>query len=196
MQRISAGRLRGRKLLPIPEGSLGVRPTGSRVREAIFDRLQDSVVGASVLDLFAGSGALAFEALSRGARRAVLVEWDPLLVRRLRAQIDALGVGAETALWAGEALTFLRDPGLRARFGGFDLVLLDPPYAEAEALAGPALALLADGWLAPGADLVVEYARHGGRAPVIAHPRSLEILAQRTYGETAVDFLRGPAAEG
>ncbi|HRI06740.1 MAG TPA: 16S rRNA (guanine(966)-N(2))-methyltransferase RsmD [Nannocystaceae bacterium] len=196
MQRISAGRFRGRKLLPIPEGALGVRPTGSRVREAIFDRLQDSVIGASVLDLFAGSGALAFEALSRGAKRAVLVERDPSLVRRLRSQIEALGAGAEAEVWAGEALTFLRDRGHRSRLGRFDLVLIDPPYAEAEALCGPALALLADGWLAPDADLVVEYARHRGRAPVIAHPRALEILAQRTYGETAVDFLRGPAAEG
>ncbi len=69
MQRISAGRFRGRKLLPIPEGALGVRPTGSRVREAIFDRLQDSVIGASVLDLFAGSGALAFEMTSRTESR-------------------------------------------------------------------------------------------------------------------------------
>ena len=189
MQRISAGRLRGRKLLPIPEGSLGVRPTGSRVREAIFDRLQASVAGARVLDLFAGSGALAFEALSRGAARALLIERDPALARRLRAQIEALGLGGAASLRAGEALALLRG-GAGGGEGPFDLVFLDPPYAAAEALIGPALGLLAGGWLVPGADVVVEYARHGGRRPVIAAPDGYVSVAERAYGETAVEFLR------
>lgn len=196
MLRISAGRMKGRKLLPIPDQARDVRPSGARVREAIFDRLQGEVIEARTLDLFAGSGALAIEALSRGASAATVVERDPALVRRLFAQRDALALGGALTVVDREALTWLRDPLQRARRGPFDLVFLDPPYAAAAELCGGALALLAEGWLAPDADVVVEYGRHGGHSPVIARPEGYVLLAARVYGESSVDFLRWQAATG
>jgi len=196
MLRISAGRMKGRRLLPIPEKAREVRPSGARVREAIFDRLQAEVIEARTLDLFAGSGALAIEALSRGAAAATVVERDPALVRRLFAQRDALALGGALAVIEGDALTWLRDRTQLARRGPFDLVLLDPPYAAASELCSGALALLAEGWLAPGADVVVEYGRHGGRSPVITRPEGYVLLASRVHGESAVDFLRWQAPEG
>src|SRR5690606_23957800 len=102
VQRISGGSLRGRVLRPLAAAP-GLRPTGARVREAIFDRLQHEIRGAAVLDLFAGSGALAFEALSRGARRATLVEHHPTIARNLLAQIRELALGERATVWQGDA---------------------------------------------------------------------------------------------
>ena len=87
MQRITGGQLRGRKLSRLPDGVAGLRPTGARVREAIFNRLQGEVEDARVLDLFAGSGALSIEALSRGARVATLIERDRAVLRHLQRQL-------------------------------------------------------------------------------------------------------------
>ena len=127
MQRIEAGSLRGHKLLPLPAGVPGLRPTGARVRGAIFDRLQQAVVGARVLDLFAGSGALAIEALSRGAERCTLLELDARVVRHLRRQLEALGVSDRAHVVQTDAQAWLR-PG-RGNAAPYDLVLVDPPFA-------------------------------------------------------------------
>ena len=144
--RIIAGQLRGSKL-PVPDRP-GLRPTSDRVRETLFNWLQPKLPGARVLDLFAGTGALGFEAASRGAAAVRLVERDPGLAQGLRdsaARLKAASVAVETA----DALAWLR----RAPDQAFDLVFLDPPFQaglwEAAAAAlGP--------WLAPGAWIYVE----------------------------------------
>lgn len=190
MQRISAGTLRGRVLRPLPANVRGVRPTGARVREAVFDRLQHEVRGAAVLDLFAGSGALAFEALSRGATRATLVERNPAVVRLLREQIRELALGDAARVWQGEAQTFVQRPPSPEYAGPYDLVMVDPPYedtADAIVALGPALARAR--LLAENAVVVCEYDRAGARG-MPAWPAEFVVETTRHYGQTAVDFLR------
>lgn len=168
----------------------GLRPTGARVREAIFDRLQHHVRGAAVLDLFAGSGALAFEAISRGASRATLVEHHPAVARNLVAQIRELALGDRARLWQGDAHAFLHKPPPSQLAGPYDLVFIDPPYDATDlALAAVAPALVARGWLAESAALVCEYDRAGGHRPP-AWPAGLVVESTRHYGQTAVEFLR------
>lgn len=195
VQRISAGTLRGRVLRELPRALAGLRPTGSRVREAIFDRLQHEVRGAAVLDLFAGSGALSFEALSRGASRATLVERHDAVVRYLHEQIRELALGGAARVWHGEAAAFLRRSHAGALAGPYDLVFVDPPYDDtAAAIAAVGPALLAGAWLAENAVVVCEYDRAGGRH-LPAWPAGLVVEATRHYGQTGVDFLRFRGAE-
>lgn len=153
--RIIAGRLRGSRLA-VPELP-GLRPTADRVRETLFNWLQDRVAGARCLDLFAGSGALGFEAASRGAAEVVMVERDRQLCSRLRAEAERLKV-PEARVECADALAFLDRPAPQ----GFDLVFIDPPFAAN--LHVPALErLAARGWLAPDARVYVE-------APLAATP--------------------------
>ncbi|XXY38048.1 16S rRNA (guanine(966)-N(2))-methyltransferase RsmD [Sorangium sp. So ce260] len=174
-----AGRLGGRRLAA-PRGE-GTRPTADRVREALFSSLGD-VTGALVCDIYAGTGALGIEALSRGARRAVFVESGRPALATLRENLAALGLAEATRvvpLPVERALDLLRDEG------PFDLALLDPPYA-ALARAAAAAARLAGplGLLAPAGRLVLEHARRDP-SPEIA---GLTCAAVRTYGDTAVSF--------
>jgi 16S rRNA (guanine966-N2)-methyltransferase len=151
------------------------------VREALFSMLGklDGMVG---LDLFAGTGALGIEALSRGAERVVFVERDAGAVRALRANLEQLGLVAPQAeVRVGDALAALRT----ARGAGetYDLVFVDPPYKQARQLAGKCSVLL-PGLLAPGARVVVESDR---RAPA---ELPMEIEAQRRYGDTTITIHR------
>ena len=166
--RIVAGTHGGRRLLA-PKGH-DVRPTSDRVREALFSILGDRVTGARVLDLFAGTGALVLEALSRGAATATFVDRD---VAAVRANLAALGL--EAAVIRRDAIGFLERAGAQ-----FDLVFLDPPYREAERLA-PRLADTLPAVLAPGALVVSESDR---RAPLDLPP--LETLDERRYGDTLI----------
>jgi 16S rRNA (guanine966-N2)-methyltransferase len=143
--RIVGGRWRGTRL-PVADAD-GLRPTADRVRETLFNWLQPALPGARVLDLFAGSGALALEALSRGAREAVLVERDAGLAASLRGTVARLGADGEARVVHADALSWLRAPGAGEPF---DIAFVDPPFAAAlwpsvlEAL--PAV-LAADAWL-------------------------------------------------
>ena len=144
--RIIAGTLRGSKL-PVPDRP-GLRPSADRVRETLFNWLQPMLPGARVLDLFAGSGALGFEAASRGAAAVTLVERDPVVAEGLRASAARLKVGNLRVVGA-DAIAWLRQPPGEA----FDLVFLDPPFEAglwqaAVAGIGP--------WLAPEAWVHVE----------------------------------------
>ncbi|HLT39628.1 MAG TPA: 16S rRNA (guanine(966)-N(2))-methyltransferase RsmD [Enhygromyxa sp.] len=187
MQRVVAGTLRGRRLLALPRSITGVRPSSSRVRGAIFDRLQTEVVGARVLDLFAGTGALAIEALSRGAARATLVEQHPGLSKFLLRQLDALDLGDRTTVVADDARRFLT----RSRSAEpFDLVLVDPPYAELSLYEAVLAGLIEHGCLATDAVVVIEYEKHRGRRPALAIPPELHCEAVRDHGQTALEFLR------
>jgi 16S rRNA (guanine966-N2)-methyltransferase len=175
--RIVAGKWRGRTLRA-PRG-MAVRPTTDRVRESIFDILGDRVPGRSVLDLFAGTGALAIEALSRGAASAVLVEPDIDAAAAIRGNLDA--VGAEGA----ELLRMDFRRAIRRLSGSgraFDLVFLDPPYGKGIA-AQASLALSGAGMLSPGALVVVEEA---ARAAEAGFPGEWEISVDRRYGDTRV----------
>jgi len=173
---VIAGTAGGRKLVA-PKG--GARPTQDRVKEALFSSLGDAVLDATVLDLYAGSGALAIEALSRGAGHAVLVDSDASAVAAIRANLDTTAFANRATLSQRPADTFVRSgaPG-----GPFDLVLLDPPYDllsadVAEVLAGRAAA----GAVEPGATVVIERAR-GSEA--VALPEGWDVRRERTYGDT------------
>ncbi len=146
--RIIAGHLRGSKL-PVPDRP-GLRPSSDRVRETLFNWLQARLRGARVLDLFAGTGALGFEAASRGAAEVRMIERDPAVAASLRdsaGRLKAAGVQVE----AGDALAWLARPA----HGTYDLAFVDPPFAAG--LHAPALAALGP-WLAPGALVYVESA--------------------------------------
>ncbi|HZS34585.1 MAG TPA: 16S rRNA (guanine(966)-N(2))-methyltransferase RsmD [Methylomirabilota bacterium] len=181
--RIIGGRDRGRRLRA-PRG-FRTRPTGERVREALFDILGPAVVGARALDLFAGSGAVGLEALSRGAARVVFVERDPAALRALRANLAALGASREAArVVADDVVAALGELGrLEAPF---DLVFLDPPYTSG--LAARALAALGPaGVCRPGAEVVVQ---HSTRSPLPAVSGLLGHRRARRFGDTALTFLR------
>jgi 16S rRNA (guanine966-N2)-methyltransferase len=182
--RIVAGQFRGRALAT--PGNERTRPTSDRVRESVFNILEHGIPGFSfggirVLDLFAGTGALGLEALSRGAAFCLFVEEDAAVRGLIRRNIEVLGVGGITKVFRRDA-TSLGPAGNR---GGFGLAFLDPPYERGlgeRALASAA----AGGWLGPGAIAVIEDSR---RAPT-ALPEGFTALAQRTWGDTLVLFAR------
>jgi 16S rRNA (guanine966-N2)-methyltransferase len=189
--RIVAGSAGGIPLV-VPKG-VDLRPTMDRVRAAIFSSLAESVPGARVLDLFAGTGALGIEALSRGAARAVLVEQDRRAVTAIRQNLEKCGVAAE--VFELDVFSYL---DRLAPAQGFDLVLVDPPYAKrpGERDFTPEL-LRAEGLrktLVPGGLLVLEHLP-GAALPLGPH---WECLRQKRYGATEVAFLRalsGPAEQ-
>lgn len=187
MTRIIAGRFRGRTLTT-PRGS-DTRPTAERVREALFSRIESifDLTGARVLDLYAGSGALGLEAVSRGAERVVLVEAHRRTAQVIAGNVSALGLGDIAQVLPEKVDRVLeRGPGGEA----FDLVLLDPPYPLGEEDLSATLGLLVThGWLSADALVVVE---RSARSPEPEWPQALVPIRSRTYGETAV-HLAEPA---
>jgi 16S rRNA (guanine966-N2)-methyltransferase len=178
--RVIAGTYGGRRLRA-PRGR-ATRPTAERVREALFAALGE-LQGEVVLDLFAGTGALAIEALSRGAARAVLVERDARALTALRANLADLGLGPEQAeVRRGEALRALRTA--RERAETYDLLFVDPPYSHAGVL-GRELAVALPPLLAPRARVVVE-----GDRRVAPLDLGLAVELQRRYGDTMITIHR------
>lgn len=182
--RIVSGRLRGRVLAAPEDGS--IRPTSDRVREAVFNILAHGVDGFSLdgvraLDLFAGTGALGLEALSRGAAHCLFVEEDAVARGLLRRNIEALGLTGQARIYRRDA-TSLGQALPRERFG---LVFADPPYGKG--LGERALASAADGgWIEAGAIAILEE-----RADIaIAWPNGFDPFDDRKWGETAVHFAR------
>lgn len=190
--RIVAGKLKGRAIVA-PEG-MGTRPTSDRTRQAIFNVLEhaawaEPLHGARVMDLFAGSGALGFEALSRGADFALFVETDEDARGAIRDNADAYGLMGATRVHRRSAV----DLGVRPGSDGeaFDLAFLDPPYGKG--LGEQALARLIEGnWLKPGAIVVFE---RGSDEPEIETP-GYERLDARDYGAARVLFLRASSGAG
>jgi 16S rRNA (guanine966-N2)-methyltransferase len=184
--RIVAGRHKGRRLVA-PEG-LAVRPTGDRTREALFDILVqgglgdgERLEGARVLDAFAGTGALGLEALSRGAAQVTFLESQPAALAALRRNVAVLEEAERATVLRADVL---RPPPAVAPCA---LVLMDPPYNQG--MGPPALAaLLATGWLAPGALAVVELMAKEPFDP----PPGFELQDERKYGKTRLVFLRAP----
>ncbi|HKA16047.1 MAG TPA: 16S rRNA (guanine(966)-N(2))-methyltransferase RsmD [Myxococcota bacterium] len=176
--RVTGGRLGGRRLVAPPSG---VRPTADRVREALFARLAD-LDGVCVLDLYAGTGALGIEALSRGAARAVFVERSNASLAALRRNLRTLELDDHARVVCGDVRGVLRrlaGEGMR-----FDLVLADPPY-EDRALAAPLALLVSGGLLAPGATVVVERSRRHPLPPI----EGLVSHGSRRYGDTELEWL-------
>jgi 16S rRNA (guanine966-N2)-methyltransferase len=185
MQRVEAGSLRGRRLRPLPRGVDGLRPTSARVRGAICDRLASQLRDARVLDLFAGSGALSIEALSRGAAEAWLVDRDPRVVRHLVTQLDELGLSDRARVVRDDAVLLAE----RGPTGTFDVVFVDPPFATPQ-VCEPLARALVRGWLEPGAVVVCERERIRGTSPPVAWPAALPLEVSKVYGQAQVDFLR------
>ena len=183
--RVIAGRHRGRTLRAPP--GRAVRPTSDRAREALFnilERGEPPLRGARFLDLVAGTGAAALEALSRGAARAVLVDDDPAALASARANVERLGEAAHARLLRLDATRLGHAPPE----GPFDIAFLDPPYGAG--LAAPALAsALRGGWLAPGARVVAELAAGEPFVP----PAGLATEDERRYGAARLVFLRWPS---
>jgi 16S rRNA (guanine(966)-N(2))-methyltransferase RsmD len=177
--RVIAGAHRGRRL-KAPAGRR-TRPTSDRVREALFAVLGE-IGGARVLDLFAGTGALGIEALSRGATSAVFVERDAAAAAVLRENLRALGIGPEQAeVRRSDARAALRSASGRGE--AYDLVFIDPPYGEADGWSRLLTAQL-PGLLAPGGRVVAESDR---RAPLAL---GLPVETERRYGDTSITIHR------
>lgn len=188
--RIVGGTLSGRRFRGPPGDA--TRPTSERVREAIASALEarGALEGAVVLDLFAGTGALAFEALSRGAARAVLVERDRRVAAAIARSAEELGLDARSEVVVADLETAPARwiPRLAGRF---DLVFCDPPYARVDRALELLTALLDAGAMAADVTIVLE---HGPRdAPVI--PRGFEALRSYRYGDTAVLLLGAASKE-
>jgi 16S rRNA (guanine966-N2)-methyltransferase len=189
--RIVAGSLKGRTLVA-PEGQ-GTRPTSDRARQAIFNVLEhaawsEPLEGMRVIDLYAGSGALGFEAISRGAAFGLFVETDDEARGAIRENADAYGLMGRTRVHRRSAVDLGARPGPISE--AFDLAFLDPPYGKG--LGEQTLAKLSDGlWLKPGALVVFE---RGSDEPEIDTP-GYQRLDARDYGAARVLFLRAsPAA--
>ena len=185
--RIIGGEHRG-AAIRTPKGR-DTRPTTDRVREALFNVLTHAdfappLSGARVLDLFAGSGALGLEALSRGAAFALFVDTDAKARAAIRDNLVRLGLQGRAKIWRRDATRM----GRCAPMPPFDLALLDPPYDQG--LAERALTSLREGgWLKPGALAVVEESARSAFTP----PAPFAPLDVRTYGDTALHFLRHAA---
>ena len=189
--------VRGSKNLRVIAGSVGgqrltvpdnVRPTTDRVKESVFGALGARLEDAVVLDVYAGSGALAIEALSRGATQAVLIEHNPVAVAAIRRNLERTGLMARARVFAGTAGRALGRPAPPE--APFDLVFFDPPYERTAEAVGTDLALLAaSGWLAAGATVVVE---RPGREELPPAPAGWGVGWRRDYGDTLVFTLTAP----
>ena len=181
--RIIGGTSRGLHLSPVGEGDAKahLRPTSDRVRESIFNLLinggyDNPLIGARVLDVFAGTGALGLEALSRGASQAVFLENGPAALAILQRNIKLMRAEDRTGILRRDALKPGLNPG-----AGFDLIFLDPPYGKQ--MGAVALAALA-GWLGPQALVIWEE----NASPAV--PVGFDQLDQRKYGDTVVTILQ------
>ncbi|AOZ72824.1 16S rRNA (guanine(966)-N(2))-methyltransferase RsmD [Boudabousia tangfeifanii] len=179
MTRIIAGTAKGRELKVPPKGT---RPTSSRVREAIFSRLDhwNLLNEAEVLDLCAGSGSLGLEAASRGAARVEAVELAAPAARLIKQNAQALGLSQVNVVVANVQKFLTMNPHPQ------QLVFFDPPYDLSNDFVTEVLELVATGWLAPEGVIVLE---RSIRSEVPLWPESLSLLAEKKYGETQIYYL-------
>lgn len=190
MTRVIAGSARGRKMV-VPPGE-GTRPTTDRAREAMFSTwasLRGSMAGARVLDLFAGSGAIGLESLSRGAARATMVDDDAAAVKAISTNVRTLDLsGAEVR--AGQVEKVVAGP---APAEPYDMLFLDPPYQFGDAAVREILITLrAGGWLADDTIATVERSTRGGE---FTWPEGFTALRERRYGEATLWYGRAAASE-
>ncbi len=174
-----SGFLKGRKLRAL--SGYRLRPTSHRVREAIFDLMQLEWETCHVLDLFAGSGALGIEALSRGAKKAVFVERDPAIARLLKENLSRMGLVAMAEVVKADVLRFLRKGPETERY---QIVFADPPYGK-DLARMCLLELAGGGWVAPGGMVVME---HSKREDLEEKIGPLVLVSRRRYGDTLVSL--------
>jgi 16S rRNA (guanine966-N2)-methyltransferase len=188
MARVIAGEAGGRRLA-VPDGR-NTRPTSDRAREGLFATivsLTGSLDGARVLDLYAGSGAVGLEALSRGAEHVLLVESGPRAARVIRDNIEAIGLAGAEVVTDRVERVLARGPASAEKY---DVVFADPPYALAGDEVSAMLLTLSDhGWLAPGALVIVERATRSGP---VSWPAGLRPDRARRYGEATFWYARAP----
>ena len=183
--RVIGGVAKGRRLLA-PKGQ-AVRPTADRVKESLFNILPRDFSGMKVLDLFAGTGNLSIEALSRGADHAVLIDSSERSAAAIRENLRRLNFAAKSDVWVAPAARSLRV--LARRKDGFDIIFLDPPYDQG--LAQQSLDLIARcNLLNEGGTIVVE---HSGREALQRRYDSLVLHDERRYGDTLLSFYTHPA---
>jgi 16S rRNA (guanine966-N2)-methyltransferase len=189
--RVIAGEAGGRRLV-VPDGR-DTRPTSDRAREGLFATVSSIVgplAGARVLDLYAGSGAVGLEALSRGAEHVLLVEHGARAARVIRQNIEAIGLPGAAVIADRVERVLARGPGEHR----YDVVFADPPYALADAEVARVLALLAEyGWLAPGALVIVERATRSGS---LSWPDGFVADRARRYGEATFWYGLVPKTAG
>jgi 16S rRNA (guanine(966)-N(2))-methyltransferase RsmD len=185
--RVIAGEAKGRRL-KAPKGK-AVRPTSDYLREALFGILGNSVQGVRFLDLYAGSGAVGIEALSRGSAEVVFLERDPACLRVLRENIETAGLGPSRVL-AGDVLRLL--PRLARQRESFDIIFLDPPYGSG--LGARTLALVASGdLLRPRGVVIIE---HFAKELLPERVGNLRRIRERAHGQTVLSFYaKAPEVE-
>jgi 16S rRNA (guanine966-N2)-methyltransferase len=178
--RVIAGSAKGTRLAPVPPG---VRPVSDRAREGLFSSLGERVRGAEVLDLFAGTGALGIESLSRGAASAVFVDRAPRSLAVVRENLRRTRLTERATVVRSDVDRFLERPAERP----FDLVFLDPPYAVAADLTTVLERLRSGGVLAPGATVLLTRA---SRSSTDVVPVDWPVAKRLTYGDSVVTLLR------
>lgn len=184
--KITGGEFRGRRLKVPSSGR--VRPSQDRIREAVFSMLANVVPGSVFLDLFAGTGVVGLEAVSRGAASVICVERDRHVVRVLRKNVLTVDVSDLVTIIANDVLVWLARPASNP--GVVNVVFADPPYAvdgEPDRLAEVMALLVTSGWLAPGAIFVAEQRL---RAPEPGEVEGWKKITQRRYGQTRVTLYR------
>ncbi|MCX7635781.1 MAG: 16S rRNA (guanine(966)-N(2))-methyltransferase RsmD [Syntrophales bacterium] len=181
--RIIAGEARGRRI-PSPRGR-GVRPTPQKVKEALFAILPD-MAGKAFLDLYAGTGAVGFEALSRGAARVVFVEKSRRLVEHLRSLIDDLGFAPRGRVVQGDVKQAVN--AITALEGPFDIIFADPPYDQG-CVDATCRVCIQSGLLDKGGMLVIQHSAHEGIEPSAIPNLPMEKW-ERRYGQTVLSFLK------
>ena len=188
--RIIAGSARGRRILSVPK-DMPVRPISDRIKQSLFDILRPRLPGSRFLDLFAGTGAVGLEALSRGAEAAVFVDGDPRCVKVIERNLDRTGWKARGKVFRANILASLSWVSYRASLEAFDIVFLGPPYKDEQkrplqytqiVVANIAAAglLSPDGWIV---------AQHQ-KKEAVATPEGLECFRRSKYGDTLVSFFR------
>jgi 16S rRNA (guanine966-N2)-methyltransferase len=179
--RVIGGNARGRRL-KVPKGRT-LRPTAARVKEALFNILPRDLTGLRLLDLFAGTGNVAIEALSRGAEEAILVDASAESGRAIRENLRRFGLMDRVSLWTMPVERALRQ--LERRHEGFDFIFADPPYGQR--LVERTLRIIAQGSILRNSGVIV--AEHGVRDEVAARFGKLELRDRRRYGDTILSFF-------
>ncbi len=177
--RVIAGSAKGTRLAPVPEGT---RPVSDRAREGLFSSLAAAVVDAVVLDLYAGTGAVGIEALSRGAAHATFVDRGAPAVRTIRANLEKTRLAGRATVRRGEVGRFLLEPSRTAQ-----LAFLDPPYATPVEQIERELALLGEKWLSPGWTVALTRSRKSSNLVI---PVQFAIARQLEYGDSLVVLYR------
>src|SRR5262252_4657836 len=180
--RVIGGNARGRQL-KVPKGQ-ALRPTAGRIKESLFDILPHDLSGAKVLDLFAGTGNLTIEALSRGAAEAILVDSSAQSAKAIRENLRRLGSAKRAKLWAMPATRALRT--LARQGETFDLIFIDPPYERQ--LIEPSLKIIDKETLLRDSGVLI--AEHSVREKITLYLENLNLTDQRRYGSTMLSFFR------